>query len=160
MTTRRGAAKGTGSGYRNLRQFPRDSSIHAQSAKGMKQPQKLRPTLYGWKDIAPFKKGKAAGKVTLDGHTYNRKDLVALGEVYNVREDYEEVGMPVDNVPETWYEYRMQVMNKKTGRIVAEWDSLLETYDGHNKLSLKQAKNSMNEILTDVNKKGKFNYWF
>jgi hypothetical protein len=58
-TRRKGAARGTGRGYKNLRGFPRDPVVHAQAARGMKQPQKLRTTLYGWKDIAPFKKGKA-----------------------------------------------------------------------------------------------------
>jgi len=42
MTTRRGAAKGTGRGYRNLRGFPKDPFVHSQSAKGRKQPQKIQ----------------------------------------------------------------------------------------------------------------------
>jgi hypothetical protein len=41
MTTRRGAARGTGRGYRNLRGFPKDPFVHSQSAKGRKQPQKI-----------------------------------------------------------------------------------------------------------------------
>lgn len=41
MANRRGAGRGTGKGYRNLRGFPRDPTIHSQSAKGMKQPQKI-----------------------------------------------------------------------------------------------------------------------
>lgn len=41
---RLGAAKGTGSGYRNLRSFPKDSSIHSQSRRGIKQPQLNAPT--------------------------------------------------------------------------------------------------------------------
>ncbi|MCJ7766801.1 hypothetical protein MUP79_00215 [Candidatus Bathyarchaeota archaeon] len=36
---RTGADKGHGSGYRNLRNFPKDPHVHRQSAKGMKQPQ-------------------------------------------------------------------------------------------------------------------------
>jgi len=38
---RRGAAKGTGSGYRNLRAFPKDPVVHAQAGRGIKQPQRM-----------------------------------------------------------------------------------------------------------------------
>lgn len=41
MIRRLGAAKGTGSGYRNLRNFPKDPLVHSQSSKGIKQPQKI-----------------------------------------------------------------------------------------------------------------------
>jgi len=41
MTTRRGAARGSGKGYRNLRGFPKDPLVHSQSSRGMKQPQKI-----------------------------------------------------------------------------------------------------------------------
>jgi len=41
MAMRKGAAKGTGRGYRNLRGFPKDPLVHSQSAKGRKQPQKI-----------------------------------------------------------------------------------------------------------------------
>ncbi|MCJ7768017.1 hypothetical protein MUP79_06470 [Candidatus Bathyarchaeota archaeon] len=36
---RKGAARGTGSGYRNLANYPRDPMVHRQSANGIKQPQ-------------------------------------------------------------------------------------------------------------------------
>jgi hypothetical protein len=36
---RKGAARGTGAGYRNLPNFPKDPMVHRQSAMGMKQPQ-------------------------------------------------------------------------------------------------------------------------
>jgi len=42
MTTRRGAARGSGKGYRNLRGFPKDPLVHSQSSRGMKQPQKIQ----------------------------------------------------------------------------------------------------------------------
>jgi hypothetical protein len=53
---RRGAAKGTGSGYKNLRGFPKDPMVHRQSAKGMKQPQKI-PIIskYIWQDRVALK---------------------------------------------------------------------------------------------------------
>lgn len=38
---RKGAAKGSGSGYKNLRGFPKDPLVHSQSAHGMKQPQRI-----------------------------------------------------------------------------------------------------------------------
>jgi hypothetical protein len=38
-SNRRGLGKGTGSGYKNL--IPKDPSIHSQSAKGIKQPQRV-----------------------------------------------------------------------------------------------------------------------
>lgn len=57
MVLRRGLGRGSGKkGYYNL--IPHDRPVHQMSAKGMKQPQKLRPSLYGWKDVAPFKSGK------------------------------------------------------------------------------------------------------
>jgi len=62
MTTRRGAARGTGRGYRNLRGFPKDPLVHSQSAKGRKQPQRIKklsipqsiyvPQIKGWKDTS------------------------------------------------------------------------------------------------------------
>lgn len=51
---RRGAAKGTGSGYRNLRGFPKDPLVHQQAGRGIKQPQ-LRTTLGGWHEIGHVK---------------------------------------------------------------------------------------------------------
>jgi vacuolar-type H+-ATPase subunit I/STV1 len=39
---RQGADKGHGSGYRNLRHYPKDPAIHAQSAKGLRQAQRLK----------------------------------------------------------------------------------------------------------------------
>jgi hypothetical protein len=38
---RLGAAKGTGSGYRNLANYPRDPMVHKMSARGMKQVQRI-----------------------------------------------------------------------------------------------------------------------
>jgi len=41
MVNRKGAGKGAGRGYKNLRGFPKDPKVHQDSAKGKKQPQKL-----------------------------------------------------------------------------------------------------------------------
>jgi len=85
MTTRRGAAKGTGRGYRNLRGFPKDPFVHSQSAKGRKQPQLISPIynqvrhkfsaadmalIKKWNMKAPNKKG-----MVLAGHESYTPDL-------------------------------------------------------------------------------------
>jgi hypothetical protein len=51
---RKGAAKGSGRGYKNLRNYPRDPVIHAESGRGMKQPQRIRRMLV----VSHFTKGK------------------------------------------------------------------------------------------------------
>lgn len=38
---RKGQAKGKGSGYKNLPNFPKDPKVHSDSSKGRKQPQKI-----------------------------------------------------------------------------------------------------------------------
>lgn len=81
------------------------------------------------------------------------------GEVYNVRDYYEEFGIPTKNIKPDWYEYRVRLVDKKTGRLIHEWDSKIETYNIGQELSKKEAENSLKEIITDV-KKGKASYWF
>lgn len=41
MRMRKGAAKGTGRGYQNLRNFPKDPIVHSDSGRGRKQPQRI-----------------------------------------------------------------------------------------------------------------------
>jgi len=42
MAKRKGAGKGTGRGYKNLRNFPKDPKVHSDSARGRKQPQRIK----------------------------------------------------------------------------------------------------------------------
>jgi hypothetical protein len=53
MAMRKGAAKGTGRGYRNLRGFPKDPIVHRDSGMGRKQPQRIKVNMTG----DTFKKG-------------------------------------------------------------------------------------------------------
>jgi hypothetical protein len=60
---RRGLGAGRGKGYHNL--IPHDRPVHRDSGRGIKQPQQvpIGRISYGWKDIAPFKKGGLGDKV-------------------------------------------------------------------------------------------------
>jgi hypothetical protein len=83
MTTRKGLGLGTGSGYRNI--IPPDPRVHSQSAKGVKQPQRipvpadgnLLPVIReGWK--------RAAAKPRwVDRHSVN---CVVCGTLFDERE--------------------------------------------------------------------------
>ncbi|MCJ7768016.1 hypothetical protein MUP79_06465 [Candidatus Bathyarchaeota archaeon] len=77
MTTRRGQAKGTGSGYCNLANFPRDPMVHRMAAKGMKQPQSIRlfRVAYGKKDV-PME---------------SREYQIARGSPVGTRKEYEQL---------------------------------------------------------------------
>jgi hypothetical protein len=67
---RLGAARGTGRGYKNLRAFPRDSSIHRDSRFGRKQPQQIGIAVR-YNQIEPFSDRMASYK----------------GKMYMTRED-------------------------------------------------------------------------
>lgn len=56
LVIRKGAARGNGRGYKNLRNFPKDPIVHAQAAKGIKQPQRMNviPRFTGGKDTPTY----------------------------------------------------------------------------------------------------------
>jgi len=86
----------------------------------------------------------------------------AYGEVYNVAEKQKEYfGKSLTN-DESWFEYRVFLKNSK-GKIVAEWDSLYETYNGvkGQRLSKSKAQSAIDEIKEDINEKGEDpSLWF
>jgi len=87
MTLRKGAAKGTGRGYKNLRAFPKDGSIHSQSARGMKQPQWVTKVMLSphvaIKGLTPQQKKELIERVKKKGlpasMNYREAELVAMG---------------------------------------------------------------------------------
>ena len=84
----------------------------------------------------------------------------AIGSVYNVQEKMtEENGLhgEWDDYPD-WYEYEMLLYGPK-GEVVDEWDSLTETYNGMQKLTLAEAKKSAKRVEDDV-ARGNVTTWF
>ena len=78
---------------------------------------------------------------------------VADGEVYNVREGLEEnVEGDYSHVDPDWFEYRAWLI--KDGKIVAEFDSCLECYNGVQKLTESEAQAALDNILDDINNIG------
>lgn len=82
----------------------------------------------------------------------------AYGEVYNVKERFEDAGMPTEDIDPNWYEYEV-TLEDKDGHEIDSWDSYTETYNGVQTLSKKTAEKAMGEILDDV-EKGKASEWF
>lgn len=78
MTKRKGLGKGRGKGYKNL--IPKDKKVHADSAKGKKQPQKINYIPYANK-----------GKSSDSGNSELRQEIEdALGEDF-IREFADDV---------------------------------------------------------------------
>ena len=85
--------------------------------------------------------------------------LRAFGEVYNVQERMTDAGIhgSWDDYPD-WYEYDMFLLDSD-GDIVDSWDSLVETYNGVQRLSKETAESAVKEIVDDV-AAGKVEHWF
>ena len=64
------------------------------------------------------------------------------GEIYRVSDE-----IPGET-DQTWYEYRVWETDG-TGLIVREFDSLVETYNGMQKLTKNEAIEAMNEIIKE-----------
>jgi hypothetical protein len=92
---RKGMMLGRGKGYKNV--IGKDPMVHRQSAKGIKQPQPMRPTLYGWKDIAPFKRGgKAYFKSGKESKGTPKERIIRLHEEgYSAAAIALRTGMPI-----------------------------------------------------------------
>ena len=90
-----------------------------------------------------------------------RSKYIFDGEVYNVKERMYEAGVPMSEADENpdWYEYNATLLNRKTGQLVDEWDSLSETYNGVQRLTKAKAEASVAEIAKDV-KSGHADKWF
>jgi len=64
------------------------------------------------------------------------------GEIYNVNEDWSG-----DEYPE-WYEYRIYKVDLfDNSRIIKEWDSFYETYNGAQKLTRSEAWESLKKTI-------------
>lgn len=57
------------------------------------------------------------------------------------------------------WEYVVTLVDQQTGEIIDRWSSALETDNGVQKLSKKQALNAINEIRNDV-EEGRLDQWF
>jgi hypothetical protein len=121
-----------------------ESNRHALAAKGIKTGNKVNASL-------PM--GMAKPKATKPANAYT-----AYGEVYNVKERFDDAGMPTKDIDPNWYEYEV-TLEDANGNEIDSWDSYDETYNGMQTLSKKLATKSMQEILDDV-EKGKVASWF
>ena len=108
-----------------------------------------------------FKTGHLADSVPMPAKKTLQKRVnpyTAYGEVYNVKERFEEAGMPTADIDPDWYEYEV-TLEDKDGHEINSWDSYDETYNGVQTLSKELATKSMNEVLNDV-EKGNASHWF
>lgn len=83
------------------------------------------------------------------------------GEVYNVKKMFREnIGDEewIKELPSDWYEYRVWIL-APDGTILHEWDSRTETYNGSHRLTFKEAKDAVKEIINDC-LHGKCEDWF
>ena len=128
--------KGLGSGWHY------ESNRHSLASRGIETGRKINSSV----------------PMPISKHRASKPSYQAHGEIYNVKERFEEAGMPTDNISPDWYEYEVTLENTD-GHEIDSWDSYNETYNGVQTLSKKQATDSMKEILVDV-KKGKANNWF
>lgn len=80
------------------------------------------------------------------------KEYTVFGKVYNVAKDQKESFGESLTDDQEWYEYRV-FLQDSNGKIVDEWDSRLETYNGlkSQRLSESKAKEAIGEIKEDIN---------
>ena len=129
--------KATGSGWYN------ESRRHSLAAQSIKTGRKVDMPMAAPRKIPTLKP---------------TNPFTAYGEVYNVKERFEDGGMPTENIDPDWYEYEV-TLEDKDGHEIEDWDSYDETYNGVQTLSKEQATTAMNEVLNDV-EKGKADKWF
>lgn len=101
-----------------------------------------------------------AGRITHYRRARKGQRHIADGEVYNIAKFLRGIGHETVTAPSWWHEYRVWLIDTKTGKTVADWDSYFETYDGTHKLRKGEARRAMMEVINDVNKKGKVEDWF
>lgn len=137
-------------------------SLAARKVKTGRKPKLVIQDMFG-RNVKNIYAQGLSETVVIDGKTYKKKDIVADGEVYNVKEKVEELEhfdeSISENIPDDWYEYEVWLIDKNSGEVITGWDSLIETYDGLHKLSEDSAQRSMLEVINDV-KKGKIKEWF
>jgi len=69
-------------------------------------------------------------------------------------------GVPnAEELPDWWYEYTVKLLNDE-GNVVDEWDSLVECYNGAQRLTMEEAEKAIEEIRRDVEERGCPERWF
>lgn len=84
--------------------------------------------------------------------------MYVTGEVYNVKEAYEDGLNNYDDAPADWYEYEVSLHDDK-GNVIDSWNSLEETYNGMQQLTEEEAERALKEIKGDC-EKGNYSNWF
>lgn len=96
----------------------------------------------------------------------NKAKYQVMGEIYNVRADLEENGLDLacygaPDAGKGWWEYKIWLLDAK-GRIIGEWDSLRETYNGMvgQRLTKADAKKGLKDGLKELEENRKYGDWF
>ncbi len=130
---RKGMGKGTGKGYKNI--VGVDSRIHSQSAKGIKQPQRINPIIT--KNNRLYDRDWEVLPIRSD--TNNPKEARVQAYKYGNKFIYERT-FPEDNLIEVWFEDRDKSTISDRKDFKSNWDGSREAINYRKELQAKHKK--------------------